>query len=199
MGRCFVEVQNHAVAEQTVEPAFIFRTVLDSWTASVTNWRKGIPRSAATDFAREKRKRKLGISSVALTSHIAIFMIYGNEGSVAIIRSRCRLLRSKDSCFVTESNRIVPQAMIHLKVKPDPRTRIGLNFFPVVTVSLHSRAVLRRKGEGDTAAAGIASVEGSAVDSSGGIHNYADVRVCARGAAELEHFAEGECVSALAR
>src|SRR6267143_6167138 len=46
-----------------------------SWTASVTNWRNGIPRSAATDFAR--RKIGSGISSVVfmhLFSHI-----YGSE------------------------------------------------------------------------------------------------------------------------
>src|ERR1700733_3067266 len=46
-----------------------------SWTASVTNWRNGIPRSAAIDFAR--RKIGSGISSVVfmhLCSHI-----YGGE------------------------------------------------------------------------------------------------------------------------
>src|SRR5882762_2365560 len=46
-----------------------------SWTASVTNWRNGIPRSAATDFTR--RKIGSGISSVVfmyIFSHI-----YGSE------------------------------------------------------------------------------------------------------------------------
>src|SRR5271170_4056749 len=46
-----------------------------SWTASVTSWRRGIPRWAAADLAR--RKRKSGISRVVfMDSHITIFMGY---------------------------------------------------------------------------------------------------------------------------
>src|ERR1700722_8192298 len=44
-----------------------------SWTASVTSWRKGIPRWAAADFAR--RNRKSGISRVVFT--YPYYHIYG--------------------------------------------------------------------------------------------------------------------------
>src|SRR5580698_7194103 len=47
-----------------------------SWTASVTSWRSGIPRSAASDFAR--RKRTSGISSVVFIC--PYYHIYGNMG-----------------------------------------------------------------------------------------------------------------------
>src|ERR1700676_447990 len=44
-----------------------------SWTASVTSWRRGIPRWAAADFAR--RNKKSGISRVVFT--LPYYHIYG--------------------------------------------------------------------------------------------------------------------------
>src|SRR5580700_5064834 len=46
-----------------------------SWTASVTSWRKGIPRWAAADFAR--RNRRSGISRVVFT--YPYYHIYGSN------------------------------------------------------------------------------------------------------------------------
>src|ERR1700674_2003312 len=60
-----------------------------SWTASVTSWRKGIPRWAAADFAR--RNRKSGISRVVFTC--PYYHIYGYNAKIPRFVSRTRKLR----------------------------------------------------------------------------------------------------------
>src|SRR5580658_4926109 len=50
-----------------------------SWTASVTSWRRGMPRWAAADFAR--RKRKSGISRVVFTD--PYYHIYGTRCEIS--------------------------------------------------------------------------------------------------------------------
>jgi len=73
-----------------------------SWTASVTNWRRGIPRSAATDLAR--RNKKSGISKVVFT--LPYYHIYGtnlrqceDDNNICLRNSRFPASRRKRSRF----------------------------------------------------------------------------------------------------
>src|SRR6202521_1666832 len=70
-----------------------------SWTASVTSWRKGMPRWAAADFAR--RNRKSGISRVVFT--FPYYHIYGSRLRKFPFCMACPEVKPRRDCTARES------------------------------------------------------------------------------------------------